>query len=65
MLNNIVKYLSFLIAPMLFTRCYDAPIMPDEPIISFNRIEFVEVDGAADSLILTFNFEDGDGSVQP
>ena len=63
MLNNIFKYLIFFIGPLLFTGCYDAPYMPDEPIISFNRIEFVEVDGAADSLILTFNFEDGDGDI--
>lgn len=63
MLNKILKYLGYCSASISLTGCYEAPYLPDEPTISFNRIEFVEVDGAADSLILTFNFEDGDGDV--
>ena len=63
MLNTIFKYFGYCLASILVLGCYDAPYFPEEPAISFNQIEFVEVDGAADSLILTFNFEDGDGDL--
>ena len=63
MLNSILKYFGYCLASILLLGCYDAPYFPEEPAISFNQIEFVEVDGAADSLILTFNFEDGDGDL--
>ena len=63
MSNNILKYLSFCLASISLLGCYEAPYLSDVPTISFSRIEFVNVDGEADSLILTFNFEDGDGDV--
>ena len=63
MLKNIRKYFGYCLASISLLGCYDAPYLSDEPAISFNLIEFVVVDGAADSLILTFNFEDGDGDL--
>ena len=63
MFNTILKYSGYYLTSSLLLGCYDAPYFPEEPSISFNQIEFVEVDGAADSLILTFNFEDGDGDL--
>ena len=63
MLNNRFKYFGYCLALISLLGCYDSPDLPQEPSISFNRIDFVVVDGAADSLILTFNFEDGDGDI--
>ena len=60
---TILKYSGYCVSSIWLLCCYDAPDCPEEPAISFNQIEFVEVDGAADSLILTFNFEDGDGDL--
>ncbi|MBV6644384.1 MAG: hypothetical protein KI790_02985 [Cyclobacteriaceae bacterium] len=48
---------------LLFGSCFDPPEFPDEPSISFKRIRFVPVDQAADSLILSFEFEDGNGDI--
>ena len=57
-----IKSFTFLITVFLIG-CYDPPELSVEPAISFNKIIFVEVDGASDSLILTFNFQDGDGDI--
>jgi hypothetical protein len=40
--------------------CFDPPEYPIVPEISFADVRYVEVEGQ-DSLILTFNFRDGDG----
>ncbi len=45
--------------------CYRAPEFPVEPRISFNSLRFYDVPalGQQDSLVLTINFEDGDGDL--
>ena len=43
--------------------CFDPPEFPDEPVIEFANVTYRVVDGAADSLILSFRFEDGDGDI--
>jgi hypothetical protein len=42
--------------------CFDPPVYPEVPEISYKGIRFVEVDGQ-DSLILSFDFQDGDGDI--
>ena len=47
----------------MLSSCYDQDVFPDTPKISFESISFLDADRAADSLILTFNFEDGNGDI--
>lgn len=57
------KYLVAIIAGLVILSlegCFDPPEFPVEPEIKFKDIRFVEVDGQ-DSLILVFDFRDGDG----
>lgn len=42
--------------------CFEPPVYPDVPVIAYRNIEFVETDGQ-DSLILSFDFQDGDGDI--
>ncbi len=44
------------------TACYQAPEFPAEPEISFNDLKFYDTQ-AQDSLVLTINFQDGDGDL--
>lgn len=55
--------ISLLISMTLFIGCFDPPEFPVEPTISFERIRYINVEGGSDSLILSFNFEDGDGDI--
>ena len=60
------KYSSLIFASLfvlLVTACYEPPEYPDNPIISFKDLRFIQVDDGQDSLILTFNFTDGDGDL--
>lgn len=52
------------IIPVLFiaTACYRAPDFPEVPEISFNDIKFYDTP-SQDSLVLTINFQDGDGDL--
>ncbi|MEO9476373.1 MAG: hypothetical protein ABJG41_12590 [Cyclobacteriaceae bacterium] len=47
----------------LLIGCLDPPEYSNTPKIKFKRLEFVSGDGRADSLKLTFDFEDGDGNI--
>lgn len=42
--------------------CYQAPEFPEEPEISFNDIKFYDTQNQ-DSLVLTINFQDGNGDL--
>ena len=57
--------LFFVSIALIGTSCYTAPEYPNEPQISFNNIVFnkgtEEFD--PDSLILSLNFQDGDGDL--
>ena len=58
---------SIAISLMVFTisACFVAPEFPNEPTISFNSIVFKkgETQFDQDSLILSINFQDGDGDL--
>ena len=43
--------------------CYDIPTFSDVPSISFNKVEFFDVNSGQDSLLITINFADGDGDI--
>ncbi len=53
----------FLISLALMTSCLEPDEISEIPKIKFKRLEFVDVDNGADSLKLTFDFEDGDGDI--
>ena len=53
----------FLLALIGLVSCFDPPEFADEPFIAYDNIRFRPVDGASDSLILSFRFEDGDGDI--
>ncbi|MFY0689444.1 MAG: hypothetical protein JXQ90_19900 [Cyclobacteriaceae bacterium] len=57
------KYILGTLVLVFLIGCFEPPAFPLEPEISFNRMEFVDVEGAADSLVLTFDFQDGDGDI--
>lgn len=60
------KYKSLLFVVMLAAllgSCFEPPEYPVVPNIAFNNVKFVDVDGTQDSLILTFDFQDGDGDI--
>lgn len=72
----IKKYNLFWVLPLVFlaaSSCYRAPEFPIEPTISFNSIKFYDVvkqpnsdprlGPPKDSLVITINFQDGDGDL--
>ncbi len=59
-----IRFQSYLVLSLiLLTSCFDPPEFENEPFIEFADIRFIEVDQASDSLILSFNFQDGDGDI--
>jgi hypothetical protein len=62
------KYISlhfviFILALGLLSGCFEPPEFSEVPQISFKSLRFVEVNQAPDSLVLSFDFQDGDGDV--
>lgn len=57
--------LTFIVATLALSSCFDDPEFPDTPRIEFNSIIYKERvgTGAFDSLILRIDFEDGDGDL--
>lgn len=47
----------------LLASCIDAPEFPDTPKIKFNQIIFKDLSNGSDSLIVSIDFEDGDGDL--
>ncbi|MCV9386785.1 hypothetical protein [Reichenbachiella ulvae] len=54
-----------LMASMMLNSCSEPDPFPETPNISFESLKFIETtqNGIPDSLILAFNFEDGDGDL--
>ena len=48
---------------ILTSGCFDPPEFSDVPEIKFKSIRFVEVEGASDTLELSFEFQDGNGDI--
>lgn len=62
-MKNLLSLSSFLILCLLVaSSCYRAPEFPAEPSISFKDLQFYDTP-SQDSLVLTINFEDGDGDL--
>jgi len=59
------KVTTVLLASVLFiaVSCYSPPEFPVVPAISFKSIIFKELDNLPDSLILSLEFQDGDGDL--
>jgi hypothetical protein len=66
-MNYMLKYgLASLLLLLVFTSCRKEPNYPDEPQISFKRIEKSEHDANGlqiDSIFLVVGFQDGDGNL--
>ena len=62
-MKNLLSLSSFLIlAVLVASSCYRAPEFPAEPNISFENLQFYDTP-SQDSLVLSINFEDGDGDL--
>ncbi len=48
---------------ILVSGCFDPPEFSEIPEIKYKSLRFSEVDGAADTLVLSFDFQDGDGDI--
>lgn len=59
-----VKHILFLLFPgLLLSGCFPVENFSDVPRIGFNSLEFKENPVGADSLVLTIDFQDGDGDL--
>ena len=64
MKNKFISQLVLVLAFGVFLiGCFEPPEFAVEPSISFAKLEFKPVANASDSLVLTFNFQDGDGDI--
>jgi hypothetical protein len=63
MVRNPLLQILLLVLLLVQLACFEPPVFPDEPVISYNNITYTDVEGGSDSLILTFNFEDGNGDI--
>ena len=61
-MGRLINY-SWIAILIVVTSCFEKDVFPDTPRIEFEEIKFVDLDNAADSLILTFSFEDGTGDI--
>lgn len=48
---------------LLLSACYPTPDFSDTPAIKYNSLKYINYENDRDSLILKFNFEDGDGDI--
>ncbi len=58
--NNTFLTISLLV---LLSSCFRDPEFSDTPRIAFGGLQFFPIEDGADSLLLTINFEDGDGNL--
>ncbi len=61
-MNKFSAAVLFSFSLLALESCFDPPVYPNIPEISFKNIRFVETEGQ-DSLILSFDFQDGDGDI--
>ncbi len=59
-LKHTFLYLFLIIA---VASCYPPEEFPNTPSIAFNDLKYREIDNGTDSLILTIDFQDGDGDI--
>lgn len=55
--------ISIILITLFFSGCFPPPEFPEVPNIDFKELEFREYATGSDSLILKFDFEDGDGDI--
>jgi hypothetical protein len=61
---NTIKGLGIFIFFILLSGCFSPPEFDSTPNIDFEAIQFVKgKDGTADTLVLSINFQDGDGDI--
>ncbi len=58
-----IRVLAVILGLSLLWGCYDSPEFDESPEISYENISFVDSEEGADSLILSFNFTDGNGDI--
>ncbi|MFT4833365.1 MAG: hypothetical protein ACI83W_000574 [Marinoscillum sp.] len=62
-MNNFKIQISLFLITLVVTGCITPPEFSDTPKISFNDLKFHDSSQGADSLVLRFDFEDGDGDI--
>ncbi|WP_258103360.1 hypothetical protein [Marinoscillum sp. MHG1-6] len=63
-MNRILLQICLIISVGSFlTGCFDPPEYSDVPKIKFKELRFIDSSVGADSLTITFDFEDGDGDI--
>lgn len=57
--------ISIFFCTLLISGCFDAPPLPDQPYIEFKSLKFIDYTSSlvGDSMLLKFEFEDGDGNI--
>ena len=53
----------FFVFLLLFTSCFEQDEFPDTPSITFEEIVFLDNNISADSLVIEFSFQDGNGDI--
>lgn len=66
-MKNRITQISVIFLTMAVSACFDPPEFENEPKIRFRSLQYIDypdrTEGARDSLILRFEFEDGDGNI--
>lgn len=55
--------ISIILITLGFSSCFNPPDFPDEPEIEFRSLEYIDYADDVDSMLLRFDFEDGDGDI--
>lgn len=55
--------ISVILATLLFSGCFEPPDFSPIPDIEFRSLRYIEYEDASDSMLLQFDFQDGDGDI--
>ncbi len=55
--------ISIILVTLLVSGCFPPPEFPDVPNIRFSSLQYIDYETARDSMVLKFEFEDGDGDI--
>ncbi|MEQ8471683.1 MAG: hypothetical protein RIC35_10880 [Marinoscillum sp.] len=58
-----IAQISIILITLVVSGCFEPPEFPDNPIIGFKSLRYITNLENGDSLLLTFDIEDGDGDI--
>ena len=62
-MKSLKSQISIILLTLGLSACFDPPTFPEIPVIEFNSLEYIDNELTVDSLMLRFDFEDGDGDI--